>query len=651
MDQQPEGYKRYYQNYLRRSDKDQKRLVESWKFFSGLYNGQWNESAVMQLEAEGRPVTTFNFIQNKILTLAGSFLTNQYETKYSADIGRSEDEAALIQELYLMDRDRCGMKIERLQFLLAFLVNTGVMEIFKDYKHSPFGNVGFRYRDKTKCFTDPDWATFDVNDNKRIFFHDFFDAEQIVDRYGRKNTQLGEAYDRLKSMLDDPKERNQEIDKIADRSPEFYDSMSNKYKLIECVEMKNVHKAQLYNVRTGDWLPPMDEKIARARLRLRLPENQDLRLLPRHFKECWRYTICPALAKDIAMEDGPDSLQIERYPYFFGSALNLNGERQGVVDPLKDPQATYNKRESTMTHWQMTSANGVEFVEEGAFASDEEYQRYKRIGNKPGEKFQTADGTNIAKKIMIKDRGTPPSDLWTSGDRAVAMADRIYAPPASQGAMGKSGESAKLFDEKRQQALVALQPMEEVLMDMERQYGEAYFMAAKQIYSGFPREVMNKQTGNLIRLNIPTPNGTINDIARIERVNVVINQSPESKTIKEDRLNVFSQIRGMVTSPASQAVLDKKIFDYLPGISDADRAEFTPILKKNIQVLEARMDAELAQIKAASQQQAAQPGAPAAGPSAPGSTPSEGGGNSMEGKAIPTNAGLPVDVRSQNQLA
>jgi hypothetical protein len=264
--------------------------------------------------------------------------------------------------------------------------------------------------------------------------------------------------------------------------------------------------------------------------------------------------------------------------------------------------------------------------------SEEEFERYKRTGNKPGEKYRVMDGTNKDQKIKIKDRGTPPSDLWTSGDRAVAMADRIYSPPASQGGAGKSGESAKLFDEKRQQALVALQPMEEVLMDMEQQYGEAYFLAAKQVYSGHPREIKNKKTGNVIRLNIPTPNGTINDISKINRVDVTIGQSPESKTIKEDRLNVFSQIRSMVTSPASQAALDKKIFEYLPGITEEDRADIVPLLQKNIDVLSARMDAELAQIRAAQPQ-------PGAGPSAPGQTPAEGGGNSMEGKPIPPDAG------------
>lgn len=650
MDQKPEAYKRMYQNYLRRNDREQKRMVESWKFFSGLNNGQWNETALMALEAEGRPVVSFNFIQNKVLTIAGSFLTNEYETKFTADVGRSEAESALVQEMYLLDRDRYGYNIEQLQFLIAMLVNTGVMEIYKDYRHSPFGNIGFRYRDKTKIFTDPDWATFNVNDNKRIFLHEFYDAEQIVDMYGRKNFEVGEAYDRLKSLLDDPRERNADIDKICDRSPEYYDSMSNKYKVIECVELKNVNRAQLYNIRTGDWLPIMDEKVARTRLRIRTPENADLRLLPRQFRECWRYTICPALGKELVLENGPDGLQLDSYPFIFASAINLHGERQGIVDPLKDPQAVYNKREATMTHWQMTAANGTEFIEEGAM-SDEEFEKYKRTGGKPGGKFRVADGANKEQKIKIHDRGQPPTDLWQSADRALNISDRIWAPPSTQGLVGKSGESAKLFDEKRQQGLISLQPIQEVLIDVERQKGELYFRAFKQVYSGIPREVKHPKTGNVVRLNIPTPNGTINDVSKIERVNVVITQSPESKTIKEDRLNVFSQVRAMVTQPAAQAALDYKVFQYLPGVTEEDKEMFLPILRKNIQVLEARMDAELAQIHAAMKQQAAAAQAgPAAGPSAPGQTPAENGGVSMEGKEIPTDSGLPVDVKAQNQL-
>lgn len=644
MDAKPEAYKRMYLNYIKRSEKNRTRAVESWKFFSGLFNGQWNESAVMQLEAEGRPITSFNFIQNKVLVIAGSFASNQYETKFSSEIGRGEDQAALMEELYLFDRDRCGLKMERIQFLLAFLVNTGVMEIYKDYRNSPFGNVSFRYCDPTKKFTDPDWATNDVNDNKRIFGHDMFDAEQIVNTWGRKNSQIGEAYDRLMSMIDDPSERNSEIDKICDRSPEFYDVLSNKYKVIECVEMKNVNRAQLYNVRSGEWLPVMDEKVARARMRF--PGSEDLRIMPRTFKECWRYITCPALGKELVLENGPDALQIERYPYFFASALNLHGERQGIVDPLKDPQATYNKRESTMTHWQMTSANGVEFVEEGAM-SDEEYEKYVCLGNKPGTKYRVADGSNKEKKIMIKDRGTPPSDLWTSADRAVTMADRIFAPPAQSGFQGKSGETAKLYDEKRQQGALALEVMDTTLMDVERQFGEAYYKAVKQVYSGIPREIMNSKTGNLIRLNIPSPNGTINDIAKLSRMNVVITQSAESTSIKQDRLNMYSQARGLVTTPAAQAIMDLKLIENMPGMSDADKREALPLLRANIALLRARMDAELKQINQA--QQAPAPGA-AAGPSAPGQTPAEGGGNSMEGKPIPTDSGLPHDVKAQNQL-
>ena len=111
---------------------------------------------------------------------------------------------------------------------------------------------------------------------------------------------------------------------------------------------------------------------------------------------------------------------------------------------------------------------------------------------------------------------------------------------------------------------------------------------------------------------------------------------------------MYSQARAQVTSPIAQAFYDIKIIENLPGVTKADLAEAMPVLKKNLMLLDARMDAELAQIKQMAQA-AANP-AGATGPSAPGQTPAEGGGTSVEGKPIPPDAGHPVDVRTQNQM-
>jgi hypothetical protein len=642
------AHKRTYLNYVRRNTRFMDRMVESFKFFSGLDNGQWPEHLIDMLKQEGRVISSFNFIQNKILTLAGSFIDNTFDTKFMVRGNTSEDTVLFLQDLYQHDRDMSRMPVQRLQFLIAMLVQQGVMEIYKDYTESPLGNIRFRYRNGFQVQTDPDWMTMNVRDNKRIFIHTKMDAEDIVQTWGNKSGDIEEAFDRLKNLIADPSDQTSEIDKIADRSPEFYDSLGDKYKVVEMLQMKWVKKARLYNIRSQEWLPPMDERVARARLRF--PGSEDLRLLPDHYQECQRTIFCPALNKGLILDEGPESIQIETYPLFIASALTIHGERQGAVDPLKDPQATYNKRESTMTHWQGISALGIEFVEEDAM-SETEYKRYLREGNVPGNKFKVAPGTNKDVKIKIKERGQAPSDLFSSADRALSMGDRIWAPPSTQGFAERSGESAKLFADKRQQALLALKAAEEVLMDVEYQMGSAYFLAAKQCYAGIPRE-LTLANGKVLRLNWLGEDGVkYNEIGKLPRASVIITQAPSSRSLREDRLNIFYQLRSMVTTPAAQAVIDKKIVEYLPGISEADKDEALAIVNKNMQLIEARMDAELTQYA----QTRAQGGPPAPGgapqgPFTPGQGPQQGGGFSAEGKAIEPGAGLPVDVSAQNQI-
>jgi hypothetical protein len=641
------AYRGTYLNYVRGNSKYLDRMVESFKFFSGLDNGQVPSHLLEQLRSEGRSIATFNFIQNKVLTLAGSFLENKYDIDFMPRGNTSADAIAVLDELYRFDRDQSRMDIQRLQFLVSFLIQQGVLEIYKDYTESPLGHIRFRYRNGFQFYFDPAWATINIKDNRRIFIHTLMDAEQIVETYGHKNAELQDQYERLKRMEDDASDQTEEIDKLCDRSPEFYESVGRRHKVIECVEMKWVKKARLYNTRSQEWLPPMDERVARARLRF--PGSEDLRLMPDHYQECYRTIICPSVGKGLVLDEGPDDIQVETYPYFVGSALTINGERQGVVDPLKDPQATYNKRESTMTHWQGVSALGIEFVEEDAM-TDPEYRRYLREGNIPGSKFKVSSGSNKDQKIIVKDRGTAPQDLNQSADRALMMGDRIWAPPSSQGFAERSGESAKLYDSKKQQAEKALRVAQEVLMDIEHQMGMAYFLAAKQCYSGAPREVTTAD-GKVIRLNWVGDDGLkYNEIGKLSRVNVIVTESPEARSMREERLGIFFQLRSAVTTPAAQAVIDKKIIEYLPGIGEADRVEALGIVNKNLKLIESRMDAELMQY----QQAQAQPppnllGAPQ-GPFKPGEAPAQGGGFSAEGKEIKPGAGLPVDVSAQNQI-
>lgn len=652
-------YSRAWKTNTTKNESERQRETENWKFVSGVNFGQWPASALELLHQEGRPPTQFNFIQGKVLTLAGSFLQNPLETKYETEVGTPEWGADTMNKLLLYNKDTTSWSYAKSQFLLGMLTYRGILELYKDYSRGPMGDLGLRYVNPFSVSFDYRWKTSNVDDCKRVWVAQFMDAEEISTTFKKKSPEIQIAYERIRELMDDPNENTEAIDKIADRSPEYYDVLGNQYLVIQCLELKKTTKDRVFDIRTQEFLPDMSKEVMEAIMKLG-DNAQFLRHLPDESTELYVTTICPGLSRTLILEDGLHPLQIGGYPYVVASALNLHGEPQGVVDVMRDPQETINKREATMTHWQMTAANGVEMVEEGAFASREEFLRYKALKNKPGETFEVADGANKDGKIKARDRGVPPNDLVDSVNRAVGHMDRMWAPPAVQAGEGKSGESGTLFKEKKEQALVALEFMNKTLEDVDHQIGEKFFKGAKIVYSG-PARMLALPRGEKLQLNWPMDNGgTFNDISLIPRISIRITQSQAGASIKRERMNLYAQYGQAVTTPVMKAVLELMMIDVIPNLPDQDKDEIKAVQMEYIQLLRDRTSAERAQI--AQQIQAAQapqqgvPGAvpgqpPPTGPSPHGSTPSEGGGFSAEGKAIPANAGLTTDMRSQNQLS
>lgn len=647
-------YSRAWRTNNAKCDKDRQRETENWKYVSGVNYGQWPASALELLTQEGRPPTQFNFIQGKVLTLAGSFLQNPLETKYEADVGAPEWAADTMNKLLTYNRDTTEWSFAKSQFLLAMLTYRGVLELYKDYSRSPLGDLGLRYVNPFNISFDHRWKTNNVDDCKRVYVTQFMDAEEIARKFRKKSSEIREAHERLKRLVDDPNDNTEEIDKIADRSPEYYDAIGSQYLVIQCMELKYEVKDRLFDIRSQEFLPYMDQEVMKTLMALG-DNSKFLRILPDESKILNVTTICPGLSKDLTLEDGPHPLQIGGYPYIVASALNLHGEAQGVVDVMRDPQLTVNKRESTITHYQSTGANGIELVEEDAFSSKEEFERYKLYKNKPGETFETASGSNKEDKIKARDRGTAPTDLVESVSRAINHMDRMWAPPAVQALEGKSGESGRLFEEKKEQALVALEFMNKTLTYVDKQIGEKAFTANRIIYSGSARKIT--VGGEELHLNWPgIDGGKVNDVSTIPRMAVRVTQSQAGVSIKRERLNLYSQYGQVVTTPIMKAVLELMMIDVVPNLPEEDKQEIKAVQMEYIHLLRDRTQAERAQI--ATQIQAANsqgvPGAVPRGPTGPspaGKTPADGGGFGVEGKAIPPAGGNTVDIRAQNQLA
>jgi hypothetical protein len=482
-------------------------------------------------------------------------------------------------------------------------------------------------------------------------------ADKILATFKKKTQEITEAARRLEELVDDPTDRSEDIEKLCDRSPDVYDAIGHQHLVIQALELKTKNVSRVFDKENNEFLQQMEDSVAKALVAL--PQNKGkYTLIPDSINQLDVFTICPSLGKDLTLEDGPHPIQIGGYPYINASALNLNGERQGIVEVMKDAQEVINKREATITHIQMTRANGVELIESDAFDDDTQKRTYMENANKPGFKALVAPGTNREGKILVKNSGETPHDLVESVQRGVSHMDRMWAPPPMQAGAGKSGESGDLFEAKRDQALVALEYMNRTVWRCKREMLDKYFSISKQIYSKIPRKFSLDGTTEM-KINWPQPDGSIlNDLSTVPRLSTRIVQSQQAASLKRERISTYSQFGSFVTTPIVKAMVELLMIDTVPDLPQSHRQVLKDGQMEYVSLLRERMAAERLQIETGIKQQLEQqqaqppPGAeaPTGGPSGPGETPANGGGIGAEGKSIPPQAGLPVDVRQQNQL-
>lgn len=644
--------------YIERNQSEMSRMQDNFKFYSALNNGQYTQTAVQQHIQERRPLSTFNFIKGKIDTLAGGFLQDPYDTDFESDGNGPNADALLMHTLFTSDKEFGGWEFEKADFILNGLIHTGIMEMGIDYTRDPLGNISLWNSNPFMWRLDPNWTTNKVKDNRRVIKFQWMDVEQIEFGFPKKIDDIREALE-LFRMQANTNSGDAEIDKVADRSPEFYDSFHHRHKVIQVMEIRREAIKQLWDTEKREFLPLMDKANTTM---MKLLMKGRVKEVIHKMEICWVKTICPSLSLNFLLEDAPHPLMINTYPIFVWSATNLNGERQGFVDILKDPQMTYNKRESAYTHAQITATNGALLIESNFFEKGER-ERFVAEKNIPGSTFLVKDGSIVNGRLGIAQvpREKMPEDMMQSAERAKNSMDVLTpTPPAVTGGEGKSGESAKLFIEKKETALTALVLPNIGIQRIDKQIGEVYFDAAKIRYAGAPREFKNPKTKEVILINMRTMDGVQNDVSKVKRSNVIVTRSKVGHSLKREKVNRYIETAQYVQNPMMKTYMEGKMLEGMPGFTDQDVVEGQKYSQIFLELQVERVESEKAQLRASRVQanamagQAATPAAPSegpsTGPSVPGETPSDGGGFSVEGKKIPALGGVPVDVRTQNQM-
>lgn len=587
------------------------RHMEDMAFYWSIRNGQYTASSVTSLSQRGQPVLTFDLIAKHVDTEAGTLMQKPHEFHYEAEFGQKDQDAFLANELRLRDKDLGKWARQKAWFLIDGLINHGIMELFIDYSKPdvPLGFLNFRRRYGTDFLFQSEWKSDDICDCKQVFEYQYMDPETILWTYGKTADKLDEIQAQLLIWKQD---RAAGKAPIA-RGPGFLPFEKNgRFLVIQMMELPRVRKTKLFNPMTGAFKDLAFSGQAQKTLYLQLAaqEGEHLIELPATVRECRVKAFAPGLSYTTKLADGPHRLQVGRYPLVVWSPYRTeDGERFGRVAKYKDPQSVYNKKIATFLHWQMTAANGAVYLNPGAFDDDTEELRFIREHNIPGSVFRTLDSD----KIKRDDPGKPPEHLLQLTDFSLEYMNYAGASPASQGRTESAAEPGVVYDGKREQSVIGMEPMNQGLEHAELEMGDMYITAAPQLYRNRPMTWKSKKDQMPVFVNTDSTN----DISNLGRLSVRVSQAPVGTSLKRENLALMAKLRTAAKDPVESSALGVEIMGLVPDLSEEKReklvADMAKVHHRNMLQVEIQvigLEQQLAQMRGLIIQ-SQQPGAPA----------------------------------------
>jgi hypothetical protein len=557
-----------------RAVRERTRERKNWRFYDGTDYGQWDEQAVRLLIQEGRPPHTFNFIETKVDTIVGSILTDEYQTNFETELGEKNDVAIMLNALFMEDKDLCNFEFEFLQLVRAGFVYRGYMEFFVDRSKDPRGRLAWRYLPPDRVQVDADWRTNNINDCKWIFVSAWMSPEEIQRKYKSKAPEVRQALEEWDTVRSENLQES-ELEKVFDRSDEFWDKLNGLHLVIEKYCLKYTERMSLWDPLMGQFLPDQDGEDAALLQKMAFMQGKRYEMLPKTQMECYVHTFCPSISLNLSLQKGKTELQTGGYPLFSFSSNMINGHPNTMVDQLRDAQEAYNKRVSTATHILMTSANNALLIESDAVEDQNELERIGKQRGRPGAYFIVEPGAIAGQKIKHLEKAPPPTDFAQAADQMLNVSQQLSpAVPAVQAQLDQTGESGVLFQSKLAQAQIAMQIPQKFLKSLWHQMGEAYFVAVKQHYT-YPMVFQSSRQNVPFYLNVP---GGIM-VEEMSRLKVIINQSPNSESFRRQLLQQYVALAQYIPDPATKQALARLVIQSLPGVPDEELQKLSEVAK------------------------------------------------------------------------
>lgn len=603
---------------------------------AGVNGGQFSDTELMQLASQGLDMDGYNFLIKFVKGLSGAYISNWFDPKFSpsSDSEMTLDTARFLEEIYLSDKDRNDYKYSAMKAIWNGLIYRGVEEIYiKRPKLSDpkTWSIGFRpVRADSIIFDQGNTEDRISRSSTKCCRYNYYSYQQIEAMYPQKKKEMAEVKAKFAAEGD-----NKAFDQAGGmrQAPLNYleETRNNRLQVVEYYEVINTRVKQDQHIPTGKLIPdtpfkhgtPEDiasKKLWGAQNGITITDDDIFTIeevCPKLMVDVW----IPSM--DLMLDSGEDERQLNgNLPFYAYSYLEMEGVSVSLVDTLWSSQKDINKREKAKTKWIEDTPVPRQVYHPDFFGGNTAKAKQELARSNDASSPMVCDASvapgRQSSLIGMTPSATVPSHILQDEATKVNFLNEISGvTPAMLGQTGNSAESGYAYTQKVIEGSVGQKYPQESLIQHEHDKVTDWLILVPKVYGG-PANYGKRfsVTGDggrdfIVANEFKGYDGAgepvvLNDLAKVERVDVTIGKTSESEFAKQARRSVAGETRSKMTPTKYNeeliTILDAEIVSNLDYSTDDARAQARAASDRSIKLARLATDTQIASIEAQGEQ-------------------------------------------------
>ena len=638
----PEDFANYMHIYNGQKEADRSNRQRGMRNVSGYLNDLVPNSLKNSLAQEGRSTQNFNLLQYIIRGHVGNALMNWFDPKWSPGEDDPIDAVTALATMYTKQKELHNYKAATRSVLTDGYNYCGVEElvVVRPSSNPRSWGVGFKHRRKELVIFDQNVYSDRISrDSQQCHIISYISPDMMLRIYPHAEREILMAcldMEKRAPMFDAP---SQDLFANADRH-----KLGSNLQVVEWLHIKH-NKVQRRFLKNGIQMPETGyhfgsvEDIALTQswgTRNGIDITDDMVVtITDWMPVLWTTSFCPSLG--IMLENRKDFRQLidaegkGHIPLYGWAFEQKNGLFIGLTDYLWDTCQDFNNREMAKTKTITKSMiSDKMWIRADTYEGDEEKLNETASNMTDGSiPIILPENAPPAERCFgtIKASQVAPSILQDENFK-MAFAEKIgMLPPALQGRSERQADSGVAIGRKVMEANVMMKPESESIIQHENDKHEDWTVIAIKLF-GHPVQ-MNRKISSADGKDITIINELVgfdaagneiirNNIGSLKRTSVVISQAKENDYIAQLRRE--TTVAGLQAMPPSdtntlfRAGMEYGVATNMEFTSDEERDRIKRLADKQLAIVEAMADQQLAQLQA-----------PPPGPGGPGGAGGAGG--------------------------